>query len=125
MSKNKGRVSDLPLSGKEKVLVFAAFGDDNHGLAQNPVINHIAGLQLIDNGAAGFFGVFDFLNDLMEIGVENRAENFHFLNAEFVKNLHQFGFGEFDAFAQIGAVFVPFPVGGNGFNRAVKIVGNA
>ena len=57
--------------------LFSAFGDDNHGFAENTVVNHIAGLKFGNDGSRRFFLVFDFLDDLVKIRVKFGIEKIH------------------------------------------------
>ena len=70
-SKEKRNVKYLYLRDI-KYLVFcrAAFSHNYHCLTQDTVIDHIAGLQLGNDGSRRFVRVFHFLNDLMVIRVK-------------------------------------------------------
>lgn len=102
--------------------IISAFGNNDHGFPQNTVVQHIAGLQFGNDCAVGFFFVFDFLNDLMKVRIKNGVHNFHFFDAEFVKDFGEFVFGQFNTFTQRFAVFgIVFA---DGVDGAVQIVGN-
>ena len=68
------------------LVLFAAFGDNDHGFAQDAVVYHIAALQFINDGAAVFGFIFDFLDDPVEVGIKFCADDVHFFDAEFFKN---------------------------------------
>ena len=66
--------------------LFAAVGDNDHGFAQDAVVFDISAFQLINDGAAVFGFIFDFLDDPVEVGIKFCADDVHFFDAEFFKN---------------------------------------
>ena len=71
----------------------AAFGDSDHRRPQQAVMKHIAGLQYLDDRAAGLVRPLGLKDRLMEIVIENLALRIDALDSVALEDAQQFALG--------------------------------
>ena len=75
----------------------AAFGDADHGRAQQAVVEDVAWLQHFDDGAGWLAGIFHLEDRLVEIMIEALALRLEALYAVLLEGGEQFALGSGDA----------------------------